>query len=60
MMLQERISFQPHPKTLTMAGELEYWAAEVCMQFGYKDSEVLFLSWTSAANLTSSTSMRLQ
>ena len=26
---QERISFQPHPKTLTMAGELEYWAAQV-------------------------------
>lgn len=27
--LQERVSFQPHPKTLTMAGELEYWAAQV-------------------------------
>lgn len=26
---QEKISFQPHPKTLTMAGELEYWAAQV-------------------------------
>lgn len=27
--VQEKISFQPHPKTLTMAGELEYWAAQV-------------------------------
>jgi hypothetical protein len=25
----ERISFQPHPKTLTMAGEFEYFAAQV-------------------------------
>jgi hypothetical protein len=24
----ERISFQPHPKTLTMAGEFEYFAAQ--------------------------------
>lgn len=28
----ERISFQPHPKTLTMAGEFEYFAAQVCAQ----------------------------
>ena len=27
---QERVTFQPHPNTLTMAGELEYWAAQVC------------------------------
>ncbi len=27
---RERISFQPHPKTLTMAGEFEYFAAQVC------------------------------
>jgi hypothetical protein len=26
---RERISFQPHPKTLTMAGEFEYFAAQV-------------------------------
>jgi hypothetical protein len=26
----ERISFQPHPKTLTMAGEFEYFVAQVC------------------------------
>lgn len=26
---QERVTFQPHPNTLTMAGELEYWAAQV-------------------------------
>lgn len=29
---QERVSFQPHPNTLTMAGELEYWAAQVGSQ----------------------------
>lgn len=28
--VRERISFQPHPKTLTMAGEFEYFAAQVC------------------------------
>lgn len=27
--VRERISFQPHPKTLTMAGEFEYFAAQV-------------------------------
>jgi hypothetical protein len=26
--LQERISFNPHPKTLTMAGDYEYFAAQ--------------------------------
>ena len=26
---REKISFQPHPKTLTMAGEFEYFAAQV-------------------------------
>lgn len=26
---RERISFQPHPKTLTMAGDYEYFAAQV-------------------------------
>lgn len=26
---KERISFQPHPKTLTMAGDYEYFAAQV-------------------------------
>ena len=26
---RERISFQPHPKTMTMAGEFEYFAAQV-------------------------------
>lgn len=26
---QERVNFQPHPNTLTMSGELEYWAAQV-------------------------------
>ena len=28
-LLQERISFNPHPKTLTMAGDYEYFAAQV-------------------------------
>jgi len=27
-MLQERINFNPHPKTLTMAGDYEYFAAQ--------------------------------
>lgn len=27
--LKERISFSPHPKTLTMAGDYEYFAAQV-------------------------------
>lgn len=27
--IRERISFQPHPKTMTMAGEFEYFAAQV-------------------------------
>ena len=27
--LQERITFSPHPKTLTMAGDYEYFAAQV-------------------------------
>jgi hypothetical protein len=27
--VRERISFQPHPKTLTMAGDYEYFAAQV-------------------------------
>ena len=27
--LQERINFSPHPKTLTMAGDYEYFAAQV-------------------------------
>jgi hypothetical protein len=27
---KERICFQPHPKTLTMAGDYEYFAAQVC------------------------------
>jgi hypothetical protein len=31
---RERISFQPHPKTLTMAGEFEYFAAQVRMAAG--------------------------
>lgn len=26
---RERITFQPHPKTLTMAGDYEYFAAQV-------------------------------
>lgn len=26
---QETVSFQPHPKTLTMAGDYEYFAAQV-------------------------------
>ena len=29
----ERISFQPHPKTLTMAGDYEYFAAQVGLWF---------------------------
>jgi len=28
-LLQERILFPPHPKTLTMAGDYEYFAAQV-------------------------------
>ena len=28
-LLQERITFSPHPKTLTMAGDYEYFAAQV-------------------------------
>jgi signal transduction histidine kinase len=28
LLLQERISFNPHPKTLTMAGDYEYFAAQ--------------------------------
>ena len=31
---RERISFQPHPKTLTMAGEFEYFAAQVRLVAG--------------------------
>lgn len=27
---RERITFQPHPKTITMAGDYEYFAAQVC------------------------------
>lgn len=30
---RERISFQPHPKTLTMAGDYEYFAAQVSKVF---------------------------
>ena len=28
LVLQERIDFSPHPKTLTMAGDYEYFAAQ--------------------------------
>jgi hypothetical protein len=28
----ERISFVPHPRTLTCAGDYEYWAAQVLQQ----------------------------
>jgi len=30
---RERISFQPHPRTLTMAGDYEYFAAQVIARF---------------------------
>lgn len=40
LVLQERIDFSPHPKTLTMAGDYEYFAAQampkpciLCMLF---------------------------
>ena len=29
VLLQERIQFPPHPKTLTRAGDYEYFAAQV-------------------------------
>ncbi len=29
LVMQERIDFSPHPKTLTMAGDYEYFAAQV-------------------------------
>lgn len=29
---RERICFQPHPKTLTMAGDYEYFAAQVSLE----------------------------
>lgn len=35
--VRERISFQPHPKTLTMAGEFEYFAAQVGQKGGLLD-----------------------
>jgi hypothetical protein len=28
--VKEAIDFQPHPKTVTMAGDYEYFAAQVC------------------------------
>jgi hypothetical protein len=31
-LVQERIAFPPHPKTLTMAGDYEYFAAQVILQ----------------------------
>ena len=30
--MQERIDFSPHPKTLTMAGDYEYFAAQASSQ----------------------------
>ncbi|KAL4443930.1 hypothetical protein ABPG75_011667 [Micractinium tetrahymenae] len=37
--VRERISFQPHPKTLTMAGEFEYFAAQGRHPFVYALAE---------------------
>ena len=38
---RERISFQPHPKTLTMAGDYEYFAAQGRHPFVYALAEFI-------------------
>jgi hypothetical protein len=38
---QERVSFQPHPKTLTMAGDYEYFAAQGHHPFAFALAELI-------------------
>lgn len=40
-MLQERVCFPPHPKTLTMAGDYEYFAAQGHHPFAFALAELI-------------------